>query len=92
MRIVVFGHYIVWYKSYNINDDEQLIGNDSGSWGVSIWESNEDGGGGGSVRVKVTVIYGVTMVCSIAIVLCVWLLKRSIINKAKVALFGFTHR
>ncbi|KDP41186.1 hypothetical protein JCGZ_15593 [Jatropha curcas] len=95
--IVASGYCIVRYESYKffscfeIHGGSGGDGSDSGGGGdggvqavtVKDWKKEKTG-----FKVKISLLWGVVVVCLMAIVFCAWLSKRAIINKARVAAFG----
>ncbi|KAJ7953798.1 cysteine-rich repeat secretory protein 38-like [Quillaja saponaria] len=92
---VVSGYCIVRYENYPFfsNLQEAAYGlewNSSGGNGISgdmsIWENGKECCLGW--KVKVVFVWGIGVACFVLVVFSAWLLRRSIVNKAKVGIFG----
>ncbi|KAL5761798.1 hypothetical protein ACOSP7_018062 [Xanthoceras sorbifolium] len=88
---VVAGHCIVRYETYKffsrVCSGGGLDASNGPSVAVNVRVDNENGGGKG-FQEKVAVVWGVGSGCLVVVVFCAWLLRRSIINKAKVGISG----
>ncbi|KAK1551868.1 hypothetical protein Q3G72_006284 [Acer saccharum] len=87
--VVVAGHCMVRYETYKFfscvlsGGGLDASNGSSSSGAVNVLVSNENGGSK-CFRSKVVAVWGVGLGCLVVVVFCAWLLRRSIVNKAKV--------
>ncbi|XP_059446853.1 cysteine-rich repeat secretory protein 38-like [Corylus avellana] len=86
---VVAGYCTVRYESFRFFSDLENAGgpdSDGGSGAVPIRESGK--GGCIGFKVKAALVWGAGIVCVALVLLSGWLMRRSVINKAKISSFG----
>lgn len=88
---VVAGYCIVRYESFRFFSDLENAGgadSDGESGAVPIGESGK-GGRCMGFKVKAPLVWGAGIACVALVVLSAWLVRRSVIKKAKIASFGY---
>ncbi|XP_034693602.1 cysteine-rich repeat secretory protein 38-like [Vitis riparia] len=86
---VVAGNCVVRFEVYQFFSYIDAGGSESGGGTDDVGTRITEGGGSMCFKAKVALAWGVVVACLIGIVLSAWLMRRSVVNTAKVATFGY---
>ena len=86
---VVAGNCVVRFEVYQFFSYIDAGGSETGGGTDDVGTRITEGGGSMSFKAKVALAWGVVVACLIGIVLSAWLMRRSVVNTAKVATFGY---
>ncbi|XP_010265088.1 PREDICTED: cysteine-rich repeat secretory protein 38-like [Nelumbo nucifera] len=89
--VVVAGDCVIRFETYQFFSGQMFYagGSDSGGWsGIVSYDESENGNGWQGLKVKVAWGWFVGVACLSGLVLGAWLLRRKVVNRAKVGIAG----